>query len=159
MPACGELEQALPVWMEKQLPIAALHQFEPEAAKADGSIAQIMCFPSALRNPRYAKQSSCDFAVGGAFEPCVECAQGVDQVIALCLRESSRVVTGIAAVQHQPVATRCGQPHVEQRVQRQHGANVFAVKFTDCVRPERSAVADESLLGAILVVDPTMVEF
>lgn len=86
MPAHGELEQAVPVWVEKQLPIAALHQLDSEAAKADGSITQIMCLPAAFGQSRCMKQSGGDFTVGGAFKPCVERAQRVNQVIALCLR-------------------------------------------------------------------------
>jgi len=99
MTAWDRSEQALPIGVEEKLPIAALHQFEPETGEADSAIAQIVCLPAAFGQPGCVKQSDGDFAVGSAIKASIKCAQSVGELVPLRLSECGLVRAGFTVTQ------------------------------------------------------------
>jgi len=105
--------------MQKQLPVAAIHQGHPETHEASGAIAQVMGDPAAFWNGVGAKQSGRNLTVRRAIEAAVQRAQGEDKPLSSCVRQRRRVSPRLAAVEHAPEAQCSGHPDFKEAVERQ----------------------------------------
>src|SRR5262245_19816337 len=66
----------VPALGPKKFAIASTHKCEAALYETDGSAAQIVCFPGAIRYALFPEQSLCDAAIGRAGEIRSDCAKG-----------------------------------------------------------------------------------
>jgi hypothetical protein len=105
--------------MQKQPPVAAIHQGHPETYQASGAIAQVMGDPAVFRDRTGAKQGGGNLTVRRAIEAAIQRAQREDEPFSPGLGQRRWVRPRLSSIERTPEAQGSGYSDFKEPVERQ----------------------------------------